>query len=75
MTVQHSPETQASLLARIPEVTGLGLSHWFACLEAGPGLVRADERARWLSDEHTLPAAYATALVREHDRRRAAARG
>ena len=75
MSVHHSPETHASLLARIPEVTGQGLPHWFACLEAGPGLLRADERAHWLSDEHTLPAAYASAIVHEHDLRRAANRG
>ena len=72
--MHHSAQTHASLLARIPEVTGQGLPHWFACLEAGPGLVRPDERARWLSDEHTLPAAYAAAIVDEHDRRRIAAR-
>jgi hypothetical protein len=72
--MHHSAQTHASLLARIPEVTGQGLPYWFACLEAGPGLVRADERARWLSDEHTLPAAYATAIVDEHERRRIASR-
>jgi len=71
--MHHNPETHASLLARIPQVTGQQLSHWFACLEAGPGLLRAEERAHWLSDEHTLPAAYASAIVHEHDRRRAAA--
>lgn len=70
----HNPETHASLLARIPTVTGREVGHWIACLENGPGLVRADERARWLADEHTLPAAYAAAIVHEHDRRRAAAR-
>ena len=72
--MHHSAQTHASLLARIPEVTGQELRHWFACLEAGPGLLRADERARWLSDEHTLPVAYATAIVDEHERRRLAAR-
>jgi hypothetical protein len=73
--MHHTPQTHASLLARIPEVTGQGLQHWFACLEAGPSLLRSDERARWLSDEHTLPAAYASAIVDEHERRRMAARG
>lgn len=67
----HSPETHASLIARIPAVTGQDLRHWLACLDAGPGLVRADERARWLAGEHTLPAAYATAIVHEHDLRMA----
>lgn len=70
----HSPETHASLLARIPTVTGQELGHWLACLDAGPGLLRAEERARWLAGEHTLPAAYATAIVHEHDLRRAAQR-
>lgn len=70
--MRHNPETHASLLARIPEVTGQALPHWFACLDDGPGLLRADERARWLSDEHTLPAAYAAAIVDEHERRRRA---
>jgi len=73
--MHHTPQTHASLLARIPEVTGQGLQHWFSCLEAGPALIRSDERARWLSDEHTLPAAYAAAIVDEHERRRQAARG
>lgn len=70
----NNPETHAGLLARIPVVTGQDLGHWIACLEAGPGLVRAEERARWLAGEHTLPPAYAAAIVREHDLRRAAAR-
>jgi hypothetical protein len=70
----HNPETHASLLARIPVVTGQDVGHWIACLEAGPGLVRADERAQWLAGEHTLPAAYAAAIVHEQELRRAAAR-
>ena len=72
--MHHSPQTHANLLVRIPEVTGQALEHWFACLEQGPGLLRAEDRARWLSDEHTLPAAYAAALVDEHDLRRSALR-
>jgi hypothetical protein len=71
---QHNPETHANLLARIPAVTGHDVPHWLACLAAGPGLSSPEERARWLADEHTLPAAYAGALVREHDLRRAAHR-
>lgn len=74
MLLHHSPETHQSLLTRIPEVTGRGLSAWFACLEAGPGLVRMEERVGWLRSEHDLPHAYAQALVVEHDRRRHAAR-
>lgn len=72
--MHHNPQTHAGLLARIPEVTGQGLSHWFACVEAGPNLLSAEQRAHWLSDEHTLPAAYAAAIVDEHDRRRLASR-
>lgn len=70
----RNPETHANLLARIPAVTGRDLPHWLAALEAGPGLLRAQERARWLATEHQLPAAYAGAIVHEHDLRRAALR-
>jgi hypothetical protein len=70
----HSNTTEASLLTRISEVTGHGLPHWFACLDSGPGQLCPEERARWLADEHTLPAVYADALVREHDLRRAVRR-
>lgn len=70
----NNPETHASLLARIPVVTGQDVGHWIACLEAGPGLLRADERAQWLAGEHTLPAAYAAAIVHEQGLRRAAHR-
>ena len=74
MTLHHSAETHASLLARIPDVTGQHLTHWLACLEAGPALLRFEERAHWLSDEHDLPHAYAAAIVHEQDLRRATAR-
>lgn len=70
----HNPQTHANLLARIPVVTGRDLPHWLACLAAGPGLVRPEERARWLADEHALPAAYAGAIVHEQELRRAAGR-
>lgn len=75
MPLHHSEETHQSLLARIPEVTGRPLPQWFECLEAGPGLVRFDERVTWLQREHDLPHGYARAIVHEHDRRRMAARG
>lgn len=75
MSLHHSAETHQSLLARIPEVTGRNLPHWFECLENGPGLVRFDERVNWLRAEHDLSHGYAVAIVREHDRRRAASRG
>ncbi|MHB8340735.1 MAG: DUF4287 domain-containing protein [Mycobacteriales bacterium] len=74
MSLHHSPETHQSLLARIPAVTGQHLPHWFACLDAGPALLRFEERVNWLRDEHGLPHGYAQAIVHEHDRRRHAAR-
>ncbi len=70
MSLHHSPETHQSLLARIPEVTGQQLPQWFACLDAGPALLRFEERVTWLRDEHGLPHGYAQAIVHEHDRRR-----
>lgn len=74
MSSHHSAETHQSLLARIPEVTGRQLPHWFGCLDNGPGLIRFEERVSWLRDEHSLPHGYAQAIVHEHDRRRAAQR-
>ncbi len=75
MSLHHSEETHRSLLARIPEVTGRQLREWFSYLENGPSLLRFEERVNWLADEHSLPHGYATAIVKEHDRRRMAARG
>jgi hypothetical protein len=74
MSLHHSEDTHQSLLARVPDVTGQHLDAWFHALDDGPGLVRFDERVNWLRDEHELPHGYATAIVHEHDRRRAAAR-
>jgi len=71
----HSEETHQSLLARIPEVTGHQLPHWFECLDNGPALLRVDERVSWLRTEHDLSYGYANALVHEHEVRRAASRG
>ena len=70
MSFHHSAETHQSLLARIPDVTGRGLPHWFECIEQGPGLTRFEERVHWLRDEHGLSHGYAVAIVQEHDRRR-----
>ena len=70
MSLHHSEETHQTLLARIPEVTGQPLTHWFNCLENGPTLLRFDERVTWLQDEHALPHGYASAIVHEHDLRR-----
>jgi hypothetical protein len=69
-----SPETHAGLIARIPAVTGRDLPHWLAAVDSGPSLLRRDERAQWLAGEHELPPAYAGAIVREHELRRAARR-
>lgn len=75
MSLHHSEETHQSLLARIPEVTNRALPQWFACLDNGPGLTRFEERVNWLRDEHEISHGYATAIVHEHDLRRAAQRG
>jgi hypothetical protein len=72
MSLHHSAETHQSLVARIPDVTGHALDHWFRCLDDGPGLIRSEERVNWLRAEHDLPHGYAVAIVREHDRRRSA---
>ncbi|MBB4929755.1 hypothetical protein F4561_000575 [Lipingzhangella halophila] len=70
MSVTHSPETHALLLARIPSVTGRDLHEWFDHLEKGPGLTRCSERTNWLADEHGISHGYAQAIVQEYDRRR-----
>lgn len=70
MSVTHSPETHALLLARIPVVTGRDLHEWFDKLEHGPAVARCQERATWLADEHGISDAYARALVLEYDRSR-----
>jgi hypothetical protein len=69
--MSHSPETHQQLVARIPQVTGRDLAAWFQCLEEGPSLTRFEERVNWLADEHQLSHGYASAIVQEHDRRRA----
>ncbi|MBB6173480.1 hypothetical protein HNR23_003540 [Nocardiopsis mwathae] len=70
MSVTHSPETHALLIARIPTVTGRQLHEWFDKLEKGPGLTRCSERTNWLADEYQLSHGYAQAIVQEFDRRR-----
>lgn len=72
MTLNHSEETHRNLLARIPRVTGREITEWFAALEAGPPFSRFDDRVRWLRSEHNLSHGHATAIVHEHDLRRAA---
>lgn len=70
MSVIHSPETHAQLIARIPSVTGRELHEWFDKLEKGPALTRCSERANWLADEYSISHGYAQAIVQEFDRRR-----
>jgi hypothetical protein len=72
MTVNSSDETHRNLVARVPQVTGRGLSDWFHEIENGPSFSRFDERVNWLRDEHELPAGYANAIVREHEKHRSA---
>jgi hypothetical protein len=74
MSQHHSPETHQQLLSKIPQVTGRELNHWFDCLASGPSLLRSEERAVWLRDEHGIPHGYATAIVHENELRRRAIR-
>lgn len=72
MTSNHSEEIHRILVERIPQVTGRGLTEWFHEIEEGPSFSRFEERVNWLSDEHQLPHGYASAIVREHEKRRVA---
>ena len=72
--LHHSEETHQQLLARLHQNTGTELSEWFTRLEDGPSLLRFDERVNWLRDEHDVAHGYATAIVHEHDKVRAAQR-
>ena len=72
MSLNHSQKTHQNLVARIPAATGRDLPEWFRALEDGPAFLRFEERVNWLRDEHGLSHGYATAIVHEHDRRRAA---
>ena len=74
MAVHHSEETQANLLARVPQATGRDVKEWCAEIEDGPSFTRFDERVHWLQDEHEIPHGMAVALVHEYDRKRAARR-
>jgi hypothetical protein len=71
MGLRHSEETHQMLLARIPAATGRPVQEWLGHLDQGPGLLRFDERVRWLRDEYDLSHGHATAIVHEHDLRRA----
>ena len=74
MSLNHSEATHQQLIERVPQATGRDLREWFRALEDGPGLLRFEERVNWLRDEHNLSHGHATAIVHEHDKRRAAAR-
>jgi hypothetical protein len=74
MSLHHSEQTHQQLVSRLAAVTGRPLQAWFEALEAGPALSRFDERVNWLRDEHGLAHGFATAIVHEHDRMRAARR-
>lgn len=71
MSLHHSEETHQMLIARIPEATGRPLHEWFGNLENGPGCLRFEERVQWLQDEYGLAHGHATAIVHEHDLRKA----
>jgi hypothetical protein len=72
MSLHHSEQTHHNLLARIPESTGRALADWFRVVDAGPALMRFEERVTWLRGEFDLSHGYATAIIHEHDVRRAA---
>ncbi|WP_084957154.1 DUF4287 domain-containing protein [Thermoactinospora rubra] len=70
MSLNHSPETQSKLIARVPAVTGRELPEWFRAIDNGPSFLRCEERANWLADEHGISHGYAAAIVLEHERHR-----
>ncbi|MGW2222304.1 DUF4287 domain-containing protein, partial [Nonomuraea sp. NPDC001684] len=45
MSLNHSPETQTKLIARVPTITGRELPEWFQAIDNGPSFLRCDERA------------------------------
>ncbi len=71
MSLHHSEETHQNLLARVPERTGRELPEWFRELEDGPSFLRFDDKVTWLQDEHDIAHGHATAIVHEHDLKRA----
>lgn len=71
MALHHSEETHQNLVARIPLATGRELPEWFGALEEGPPFLRFDDRVNWLRDEYGIAHGHATAIVHEHDLRRA----
>lgn len=74
MSLNHSEATHQQLLDRLPTATGRPIEEWFKALEAGPTLLRFEERVNWLRDEHDLAHGHASAIVHEYDKRRGARR-
>ena len=72
MALHHSEETHRNLLERVPAATGKALPEWFKEIEDGPAFLRFEERVSWLRDEHGISHGHASAIVHEHDLKRAA---
>lgn len=72
MALHHSEETHRQLVERIPSATGRDLKEWFGQIDDGPGFLRFDERVSWLRDEYGISHGHATAIVHEHNKRKAA---
>jgi hypothetical protein len=71
MALNHSEETHKNLLARLPRATGRELPEWIRALESGPSFLRFEDRVSWLRNEYGIAHGHATAIVHEHDLRRA----
>ncbi|MPZ61984.1 MAG: DUF4287 domain-containing protein [Propionibacteriales bacterium] len=71
MRQHHSEETHRQLVERIPSATGRRLEEWFGHINDGPGMLRFEERVNWLADEYGISHGYATAIVHEHNLKRA----
>lgn len=74
MTLHHSEATHQLLVDRVPDATGKPLKDWFSLVAEGPAFARFEDRVNWLRDEHDLPHGYATAIIHEMDKNRAARR-
>jgi len=74
MALHHSEETHTNLVARVPTATGRELKEWYGLIENGPTFTRFEERVHWLQDEYEVSHGYATAIVHEYDKERAARR-
>ena len=74
MSMHHSEETHAALLARVESVTGRSVKEWLQVVEDGPAFTRLEERVHWLQDDHGLSHGHACAIAHEYDLARAARR-